>query len=249
MDTTYVQRLVIDNQIGLALTYLSTQGRDVTLLMSNYNQHNDQYMRGITSYEEFSRQTALIKGHIIAMLNNPAFHIPMAAPGDVKTTVIIVASKKDMAQAIAVRSIFEDNGLVATVTDALEVKIETVVDFNFVYLISKNYFEIGTKWPLSTTAGICTVVPLLIDDALDKDDYLAEVNKLNETMHDLQDAIKDGISSGFPVGALANSLAQIEQAKLNLDRDYNYLWSNPPNDCRGLFFEIGVSAAIKKFKK
>lgn len=249
MDTTYVQRLVIDNEIGLALTYLGTQGRDVTLLMSNYNQHNDQYMRGITSYDEFSRQTALIKSHIIAMLNNQAFHIPMAAPEDVKTAVIIIASKKDMAQAIAVRSIFEDSGLVATITDALDIKIETIVDFNLVYLISKNYFDIGTKWPVSTTSSICAVVSLLIDEALDKEDYLAEVNQLNNTAHDLQDAIKDGISRGFPVGALANSLAHVEQAKLNLDRDYNYLWSNPPNDCRGLFFEIGVSAAIKKFKK
>lgn len=249
MDTTYVQRLVIENEIGLALTYLGTQGRDVALLMSNYNQHNDQYMRGITSYEELSRQTALIKSNILAMLNNPTFHIPMASPEDVKTAVIIIASKKDMAQAIAVRSIFENNGLVATITDALDVKIETIADFKLVYLISKNYFEIGTKWPVSTTSSLCTVVSLLIDQALDREYYLAEVSQLNKTVHDLQDSIQDGIRHGFPVGALANSLANVEQAKLNLDRDYNYLWSNPPNDCSGLFFEIGVSAAIKKLKK
>jgi hypothetical protein len=249
MDNTYVQRLIIDNEIGLALTYLANQGRNVALLMSNYNQHRDMYMAGVLSYEDFFRQTAVIKSSILAMLINPAFHIPVASPEEVKTAVVIVASKKDLSQAIAVRSILETKGFVVTITEAFDTQMQMIGDFKLVYIISKNYFDIGTRWPVSITSNICTTVSLLFDDSLDRETYLNTINQLNEKVEDISESIQLGINKGFPVGALAISLNHFEQAKLNIDLDYNYLWSNPPNDCRGLFFESGVTSVIEKLQK
>lgn len=247
MDTNYVHQLVVDNEIGLALTYMAPFGFDVTVLLSNYNDHHSRYMQGTISYAEFSQHTAIVKSAIVNMASQrpPSFDTTMI----VKATVIIVASKNNAAYALAVKPIIEQAGYLVTITEALESQLGTNISAQrLLYIITDEYFELGTKWPISLTSSLTHTISLLFDDSLNQSNYLRKVADLNKEVHDLTDAINDGIRTGFPVGALANRLVHTEQAKLNIDRDFNYLWTNPPIDCSNTLFQSSMPTVLEKLK-
>lgn len=248
MDNNYVHQLVVDNEIGLALTYIGSLGFDVTLLLSNYNQHHEKYLQGILDYTQYSQQVAIVKSAIVNMVQQKPFSFDKAMI--VKTTVIIVASKNDIALSSAIKNFVESAGYMVTITEAVETSVgSNMLHHKLLYVITENYFNITTKWPVSLTSTLTNITTVLFDESLDNSAYIKRVSALNLNAHDLSDAIEDGIKTGFPVGALAGRLVETEQAKLNLDKDFNYLWNNPPIDCRNNLFLTSMPTVLEKIKK
>lgn len=248
MDKNYVLQLVADNEIGVALAYLNSFGFDVTVLLSNYNQHHDEYLRGTLDYTVYSQQIAIVKSAIVNMTQQrpPSFDKALI----IKATVIIVASKNNIALSNAVKSFIESAGYMVTLTEALDaIADNNILQHKLLYIITKDYFDMPTKWPISLTNNLTKVIPILFDDSLDQSVYMKKVSLLNKQAHDISDSIEDGIKAGFPVGALTSRLLEIQQRKINLDKDFNFLWTNPPIDCRNTLFLSSIPTILEKIEK
>lgn len=242
----YINELITQNETGLALLYLSRFGYDIQALLNQYNFTNERLYQGKIDIEEFYRITAEIKLKTInlAFDRPPSFDITVI----IKTPIVVISSRSDAREAIAVRQAIQELGYYTTITDARCIQKINLSSYRLVYIITENYFLMKTDWPIFYTNNITKVSAISFNNKYNYTIHNSRMNRITAKLFKITESIQNSINSGHPVAALVKLLLRTEQAKNDTDNDFKFILHNGSIDGSHTPFIDVIQSALKSVK-